>query len=169
LQNGQDCTLFARGTRQNKGSKKEIQQAAKEGPLHMKLDQPNPCGAGGSTDTVNVARAFYKFENVEHVLNLVEVTEVEEDALRTLHRNFSVIHSVVSSKTRQVDIDSFNTFCLETYLKIVEKLTWVSISNTVHKLLGQPAEKIKMNGGVGLGTCTEEGLECSQKLSRRFR
>jgi len=43
---------------QLKNAKTEFRKQAMEGDLHMKLDEPDPSGSGGNTDTAAVARVF---------------------------------------------------------------------------------------------------------------
>jgi hypothetical protein len=149
-------------------AKKVFQCEANKGPLNMRLDCPEPHGSGGSTDTAETARRFFKAENCQHVANLVKGTTEERDVLSTLHKNIGVVLRVVNSKSRRVDTDSLQELCLKTYLEIAIKFPWASITTSLHRLLGHSAECININDGFGLGDCSEEGLETLHKLVRRF-
>jgi hypothetical protein len=142
---------------------------ARNGPLKMRLDCPDPHGSGGSTDNAETARRFLKAENCQHFVDIVQGTAEERDALFTLHKNIAVILRVINSKFRQVDIDSLQELCLKTYLEIVVKFPWASVTTSLHRLVGHSSERIKLNDGFGLGDCSEEGLETLHKLVRRFR
>ena len=52
---------------------------------------------------------------------------------------------------------------------MLEECSWISITPTVHKLLGHTWELILENGKQGLGSLDESGLEACNKVLRRFR
>ena len=54
-------------------------------------------------------------------------------------------------------------------LRIVEKFPWAMISPSVHRILAHGWERVAMNGGYGLGSESEEGLEALNKWIRRLR
>ena len=73
-----DVKIMGRGKRltleqQNrlKAAKEKFRRDATKGPLHLRLDQPDPHGHGGNSDTGQMARAFFSQENTDEVLNLV--------------------------------------------------------------------------------------------------
>ena len=99
-------------------AKNKFRQDAKE-LLHMKLDCPDPKGAGGSTDTAESGRRFFHENNVDGVVGLFTMaTEREKTAIRALHKNFSVILRHVSSKEHKIDVDAFENLCKETNILI---------------------------------------------------
>ena len=63
----------------------------------------------------------------------------------------------------------FRAMSTELYVHICEKFPWVSITPTVHKLLGHSWELISENDGHGLGNLDESGLEACNKLIWKFR
>jgi hypothetical protein len=105
----------------------KLRKKAWSGPLHLKLDQPDSAGAGGTTDTAENAWMFFLEKNREHVVALVEGSQSEKDTFRNLHKNFSVILRVICSKERLIDTDSLDNLCMETNLLISEKLHWANI------------------------------------------
>ncbi len=150
-------------------AKNLFRERAQKGPLHLKIDCPDSCGAGGSTDTAELARKFFRVENIVHILDLVEGRRQEKESIRVLHRQFSVILRVVSSKQRQVDVDSFQQLCTETYLFLVQEFPWATVPSSIHRLLGHSADRIRLNEGHGLGLYSEEALESMHKYVRRFK
>ena len=60
--------------------------------------------------------------------------------------------------------------CKDTYQLIVETFPWASINPTLHKVLAHSAQLIEQfNGGRGLKSFSEEGLEACHKYIRRYR
>ena len=70
------------------GAKKQFRFEAKK-DLHLQLDQPDPCGSGGSSDTAAVARTFFSFKKRQDVLKLFHGNSEQNSAIDTLLRNFS--------------------------------------------------------------------------------
>ena len=77
----------------------------------------------------------------------------------------SVIVRVMSSKG-EVNVQRFRAMSTELYVHICEKFPWVSITPTVHKLLGHSWELISENDGHGLGNLDESGLSMQQTYSK---
>jgi hypothetical protein len=155
--------------RQLEEAKNSFRKKARYGDLHMKLDQPDASGSGGNSDTAAAARQFFSAKKRLPVLNLFDGNAAEKEAIEKLLKMFSIILRVVSSKERQIDSDSFEQYCNETYSFLAESFPWASIPTSVHRLLGHSAEKIRLNSDFGLGKYSEEGLEALHKLVRRFR
>ncbi len=89
--------------------------------------------------------------------------------MRKLHENFSIVLRVISSKSKEVKVESFEDFCISTYLHLAQSFPWASIPQSIHRILAHSPERIKMNDNFGLGSLSEEGLEATHKLDRRFR
>ena len=141
-----------------------------KGPMHMRLDMPDSSGTGaGNTDTGNSARKFFDFKNRTHIIDLVEGTPQEKEALATLHKNFSIILRLYSSKNHVIDVDYLEELCTETNLLLVTTFPWATQPPCVHKLLAHSAQRIRMNDHKGLGYFTEEGIETLHKLVRRYK
>ena len=83
-------------------------------------------------------------------------------------RLLCVIIRVVSSKGT-VNALRYRTICTELYVLMLKELPWISITPTIHKLLGHTWELILENEGKGLGSLDESGLEACNKVLRRFR
>ena len=150
-------------------AKDKFRKDAKE-KLSMKLDCPDPVGAGGNTDTAESGRRFFHEKNVDAVIALfTNGTEKEKSTLRVLHRNFSVILRHVSSKEHKIDVDAFESLCKETNILIAREFPWSTIPPSIHRLLAHSAERIQVNNGYGLGNLSEEPLEAQHKLLRTAR
>ena len=98
---------------------------------------------------------------------LVNFPADQVDNLLKLHRNLSVILRVISSK-RQVDFQRLKSTCTDTYVLLGNKFPTVSISETIHMVLGHSFQLIELNDGYGLGQMSEQGLEGLNKLVRRY-
>ena len=149
-------------------AKNEFRINAKKS-LHMKLDQPDAYGRGGSTNTAGMARRFFRPNNRQKLLDLIYGTREEKKAFAILHKKFSVILRLISSKKKQIDFMSLEKYNLDTYQFLLESFGWATVPGVVHHVLAHSAERIKLNGGLGLGEWSEEGLETIHKLVRRFR
>ena len=75
----------------------------------------------------------------------------------------------MSSKPLKIIHETFQNFCIDTYLAILQYFNWVHIPGSIHRLLAHCAEKIHLNDNYGLGSLSEEGLESSNKMVRRFQ
>lgn len=145
-------------------SKNDLRSSLKES-LHVKWDQPDPAGKGGTTTTGNTARLLLHSQR-EAVIN--ELDEIWREKFSKWGQHLSVILRVISSKC-QVNVLKFKEFCLDLYFFIVENFPWVSITGTVHKVLGHSWELIELNGGRGIGSLDESGMEGCHKVLRAIR
>ena len=73
------------------------------------------------------------------------------------------------SSKEKVNIQRYKTVCTELYVLMLEERSWISITPTVHKLLGHTWELILENEKQGLGSSDESDLEACNKVFRRFR
>ena len=170
-------TVWGKGLTPGKDGKEKLAIAknifrknAKDGPMHMRLDMPDSSGTGaGNTDTGNSARRFFDFINRIHFVVMFEGTQEEKEAISTLHKNFSIILRLYSSKNHKIDVDYLEELCTETNLLLVTTFPWATQPPCVHKLLAHSAQRIRLNDGYGMGCYSEEGLETLHKLIRRFR
>ena len=138
--------------------------------MHLKLDMPDSSGTGaGNTDTGNTAREFFNFKNRQHFIDLFEGTETEKNAMATIHKNFSVILRLYSSKNTIIDVDDLEALCTETNLLLVTTFPWATQPPSIHKLLAHTAQRIRMNNNLGMGSFSEEGIETLHKIVRKFR
>ena len=76
---------------------------------------------------------------------------------------------IINSQKRKVDVMKLKELATNVYLRIVKKFPWAVISPSVHRILAHSWERIMMNGGFGLGSESEEGLEALNKLIRKMR
>jgi hypothetical protein len=76
---------------------------------------------------------------------------------------------VISSTAKEIDVYSFEEFCLTTYFLLIQSFPWASVPQSIHQILAQSAERIRINDNFGLGNLSEESLESVHKLVRRFR
>ena len=157
------CNIF-------KDAKDNFRQQAKKDPVFMRLDCPDPYGSGGNTDTANNAKRFLSEEKREAILTLFPNASAQKlDNIRSLLQGFNVVLRVVSSKSRIIDTNAFDEYCIETYVLLKTVFPWASVPQSIHRLFGHSAERIALNGGYGLGNLSEEALESLHKLVRRFR
>ena len=104
-------------------------------PLGMKLDQPDPNGSGGNTDTAKLGQSFFSEEKRMGVLNLFKAEdETTQIVILEILQGFSVILRVISSK-QKVDTGEFNESCLNLFKLIVETFPWASVPDSVHRVL----------------------------------
>ena len=153
---------MGKGKRLTQYQKEKITEAKKEliekAKTNCKLLLDSPKTTGGSSDDGNTARRFFAAENRELVLSLFKGTVHEKAVISKLLQKFSIILRLISSK-KKIDAD----------LLLCETFPWISVSTSIHRLLGHSAERIRLNQGFGLGLVSEEGLEAIHKLVRRFR
>ena len=124
-----------------------------------------PTSKGGTTDTGNAAKRFFSAEVIPSLEKLFPPDKVDD--ILTLHKNFSIILRVISSK-RQVDTTKLKSICTDTYLFLRSNFPSISVSETAHMVLGHSFQLIELNDGYGLGQMSEQGLEAINKLVRRF-
>ena len=119
----------------------------------------------GTTTTGNIARTLL---NDKRYVIVSVLSEEHKPLFERWGQLLSVIVRVMSSKG-EVNVQRFRAMSTELYVHICEKFPWVSITPTVHKLLGHSWELISENDGHGLGNLDESGLEACNKLIRKFR
>ena len=164
------------GIKIGEAGKKRLEQAKTrvqkilEEKIGIRVDQPDPYGRGGSTNTGNLAVRFFSESARDAVVSVLppDLRDRYTETLKGTHQRLSIILRVLSSK-RAIETDAFGQFCLDTYLFIIRSIPWARISPSLHRVLAHSAEKIALNGGVGIGELSEEPLESSNKLVRRYR
>jgi hypothetical protein len=58
---------------------------------------------------------------------------------------------------------------MDLYFFIVDNFPWVSITGSLHKVLAHSWELIELNGGKGIGSLDESGMEGCHKVLRAIR
>ena len=91
------------------------------------------------------------------------------DTIRSAFFRHAIILNIYNSKRELNDVAAFKEMCHQLYSDLLAWFPEAIISPTVHKVLSHAWELIDLNGGFGLGQLSEEGLEGSNKLLRRFR
>ena len=66
-----------------------------------------------------------------------------------------------------VQVFNFQQFCMDTYCFILETWTWISIPETMHRMLAHTTEVIMRNGNRGFKKLAEQGGE-SQHWNQRM-
>ena len=128
---------------------------------------------GGTSTTGNVARSCFlrTNENDKDFLYWVLSTLPKEnkEAITEIHTYLGAILRVYNSG-RRIDTEELSLACRKLYLLILNTFPWVNISPTLHKVLAHASDIIStFNNGIGLEPLSEEGLETSNKLIRRYR
>ena len=156
-----------------KSSRERLVAKARGFPLYMKLDTHDSSTSSGTSDTGNLARKFFSSSSRKDVLDLIEgageVATENRSKIKDLLQRFSIILRILSSKSLKIAYESFQKFCSDTYLATLQYFDWIHIPGSIHRLLGHSAERIHVNDNYGLGSMSEEGLESSNKMVRRFR
>ena len=70
---------------------------------------------------------------------------------------------------KKISIQRYHKFCNNVYHYLVSEMPRVSVTPTVHKVLGHSWELIELNSCFGLGTLDESGMEGCHKILRNVR
>ena len=84
-----------------------------------------------------------------------------------LHKNISVILRVISCRLK-VNIECYNSLCMQVSCTFSEDFKWVQLNDTLHATLHHSKELIVNNNSEGLGPLSEEALESNYKDIRNF-
>ena len=130
---------------------------------HIHWDYPNQ--QGGTSTTGKIAQDL-----LEKYLDVIIVVlkETDKQKFKFFGSQLAGILRVINSKDF-VNVDHYHSICTSLNVFLRESLPWVSITPTMHKLLGHTWELIELNGDKGLGVFDESGLEACNKLLRKFR
>ena len=58
-----------------------------------------------------------------------------------------------------IDVEEFETYCIETQIKLREALPWMEFSTSLHMLLAHGPQLIRANDSRGLSQYSESPLE----------
>ena len=163
-----------------KHAKKEIQKKL-EDSIGERWDFPDATGKGGTSTTGNTARNILHHHGGRKIV-IDMLPERFQGVMTQIGQYLSVVLRLFSS-SKDVNVAEFKKICTSLYLLYLESfppqkkskstqpthLTWVSISPSLHKLLGHSWELIEMNGNCGLKAWDESGLEANNKILRSIR
>ena len=139
--------------------------------INIHIDFPSP--QGGTTSTGNVARScFQRVDDSKKDFFYWIITLIPFEyhiPLDIIYTNLAVVLRIFNCD-ELVDIPKFSTLCKDTYQLIIETFPWASITPTLHKVLAHSAQLVdQFNGGRGMKSFSEEGLEACHKHIRRYR
>ena len=155
--------------------KAEIQEKI-ENEIGEKWDYPGGTGNGGTTTTGNTARRLLHDEKGREII-VQMLPEKYQQVMRQIGQYLSVILRLFSS-SKTIDVTEYRKLCTTLYLLYLqsfpsphntEKQTWISITPSLHKLLGHSWELIELNADCGLKNFDETGLEANNKILRLIR
>ena len=159
-------------------ARRRLQDVIQDHIHGTKWDFPDSGGKGGTTTTGNVAKdLLFKSANRQIIIN--QLPEKDRDAVEKYGQRLAVILRVMLS-SRSVSIPDYKAFCTELYLHLVDNFPcqrgkqnktgpWISITPTLHKVLGHLWELIQHNNSEGLQRLDESGMEGCNKLLRQIR
>ena len=133
----------------------------------LKIDQPSK--DGGTSSTGNIARLC--FSDQKNFLYWIQtmLPANQHESIGMILNNLSVILRIFSCN-RKIDTNELDTLCKETYEYILTHFPWVNITPSLHKVLAHSTELIRdCNDGFGMKDFSEEAVESSNKLIRRYR
>ena len=162
-----------------KKAKKEIQQKIEE-VIGERWDYPDGTGKGGTSTTGNTARRILHHGGRDIVIQMVP--ERYQQVMTQIGQYLSVILRLFSSD-KTINVKEYKKLCTTLYLLFLQSFpctqkknmvqtqqqTWISITPSLHKLLGHSWDLIEMNGDCGLKNFDESGLEANNKVLRSIR
>lgn len=135
---------------------------------HIKWDFPDSTGQGGNTTTGNVARKLlHECENRKIIESVID-NDIDRKIAEEYGSSLSTILRAMSSGEK-INLRKYKDLTRDTYSLLIEKLPWVSITPTIHKILAHSLELIELNNNEGLKSWSEEGLEANNKRLRCYR
>ena len=148
-------------------SKKEVKGKI-EIKTGIRVDQPDPAGAGGNTNNGNtVRRLFWIKENRDFLAECAP--EEDQELLKSIFRYLAIILRLISSD-HKINVDKLDFICKDTATMILDSFNGsIKIPNTLHVLLAHACALIEANGGYGFKKLSEEPLESNNKYVRQFR
>ena len=140
----------------------------------------------GKPDALPTGPMFYKFSSdasrnsLLHLLidpetgNKLVESDRDEDkklckAFEHIHIGLCAIVRVINSQHREVNIPSMRFQSEYVAIQIRENFPWAKLSTSLHRALAHGWQRIKENGGKGLGNESEEVLESCNKLVRYYK
>lgn len=134
----------------------------------IRWDFVDSCGQGGSTTTGNTVRRILFDSDVRKVFTENITSSEDRKAAEKYGFMLAIILRIMQS-SQEIDVERYEELCKELYVHLLTELKWVSITPSLHKLLGHSAELIEANGRCGLKKLSEEGMEANNKRLREVR
>ena len=147
---------------------KEVVQNIVEKKTGIKIDHPDPVGAGGNSNNGNtVRRIFWNRDNRDLLAECAP--DEDQELLKSIFRYLAIILRLASSD-HKINVDKLDIMCKDTATMILNGFNGeIMIPNTLHVLLAHVCALIDANGGYGLKMLSEEPLESNNKYIRQFR
>lgn len=125
--------------------------------MGLRVDFPNPGGAGSSNDGNTARRAFKDHETFDEILGIdKEVLRRIRIILQTISHNFPI------------DPDLFGKYCRTTAELYLANYKWYYMNPTLHQILIH-GEAIVRNSVLPLGMLSEQAAESKNKYYRQDR
>ena len=128
---------------------------------------------GGTSTTGNVVRRCLvqrKSSEKDFIYWVLSTIQTDyKETIISIHTYLGAILRVYNCG-RRIDTEELALVCRKLYLLILKTFPWANITPTLHKVLAHAPDIISsFNNGLGLEQLSEEGLEASNKLIRRYR
>ena len=160
-------TEYAKDSEVLKVAKKKVQACLQE-KTSIRVDQPDPTGAGGNTNTGNSFRRIF-WNKVNRDILAECAPEKDQLSLKLIFKYLAIILRLVSSD-HKIKVDKLDIICKDTAKLILDDFKGeIMIPNTLHVLLAHACALIEANDGHGLKKLSEEPLESNNKFVRNFR
>ena len=158
--------------------KKKALQAKIEHETGIHWDKADGTGNNGTSTTGNTARSLLLNKNRREKVITSEIPDNYRRKMEIYGAYLSVILRVIICK-KKVNVyefkktcTEFNLFLLDEFPREVQKTLpgpWISVTPTLHKVVGHSWEVIERNDGFGLGILDESGMESCNKIVRSIR
>ena len=143
----------------------------------LRWDFADPTGQGGSTSTGNVNRRLLHDGQVRNLI-LEGIFDQHRQRMEIFGQRLSIIICILSSN-RNVNVEKYKEFCIETNLFLLREFRrvirqnlpgpWISITPSLHNVLAHSWELIYHNNSFGLRNLDKSGLEGNVKILRSIR
>ena len=157
---------------------KHVLQDKIETETGISWDKADPTGNSGTSTTGNTARRLLLDKHVRESIIIKGVPERYQRKIQRYGSYLAVTLRVIVCK-RKVNVYEFKKMCTEFYIFLLEEFSrevhkelqgpWISITPTLHKVIGHSWELIERNEGYGLGRLDESGMESCNKVLRSIR
>ena len=139
-----------------KGQRDRIQKELKQKD-GTQWDYVQSTSQGGTSTSGNVCRHILYNPEMREIFTKGFSKPEEKQAAENFGHDLAIILRIMSSDCK-VTQDKFKDSCQNLYIHLLDKMTWMSITPTLHKLFAHAPQLVKHNGGRGLKRLSEEGL-----------